>query len=141
MLPHQLHHEGLSAGSHLKQWCNVKWVYEKFYRKKKVNGMLTMLNGLKLGLIGKHHSGIDDCRNIGRVVCEMVKQGCSFAPTGKHGSQKVIWLSYDPACKLNNFVLKKLPSSQPSTALSTSQSTSSSSQQPANKKKYSRVQR
>ena len=108
MLPHQLKFEttsetddaDITIGSHLRQWCNVKYVYERFYRKqqKKAKGMLGMLNGLGMQLEGRHHSGIDDCRNIGRIVNEMVKQGCEFAPTGKHDatSGKVRWLRYDP---------------------------------------------
>lgn len=30
--------------------------------------MAAMLNILKLGLEGRHHSGIDDCKNIARIV-------------------------------------------------------------------------
>jgi hypothetical protein len=35
-------------------------------------GMLTYLN---LGLIGTHHSGIDDSRNISRIALELIQRG------------------------------------------------------------------
>ncbi len=112
MLYHQAYFEKQAIqhiGSHFTQWCNVKDVFAKFYNMEKVNGMLTMLNALKLPLVGKHHSGIDDCKNIARVVCQMRKQGCHFDVTGrllvKHGdssrtkSSNVEFLNYDPKVK------------------------------------------
>ncbi|EFC50098.1 predicted protein, partial [Naegleria gruberi] len=84
MIPHQVFFEKQTIsliGSHFTQWCNVKDVFAKFYNMEKVNGMLTMLNALKLPLLGKHHSGIDDCKNIARVVCKMAQQGCHFNAT------------------------------------------------------------
>ena len=38
-----------------------------------VRGMPDLLGRLGLELEGRHHSGIDDCRNIGRCVSQMVK--------------------------------------------------------------------
>ena len=29
--------------------------------------------------IGQPHSGIDDAKNICRIVCQMIKDGCSLA--------------------------------------------------------------
>lgn len=40
-----------------------------------------MLTVLKMELQGHHHSGIDDCRNIARIVVRMVEDGCPFAVT------------------------------------------------------------
>ena len=34
-----------------------------------------MLGYLKLNLIGKHHSGIDDCVNIARIAIELLQDG------------------------------------------------------------------
>jgi inhibitor of KinA sporulation pathway (predicted exonuclease) len=143
MIPHQLSHEtDVVVGSHLKQWCNIKWVFDNFYKKKKkVSGMMGMLNQLKLPLLGRHHCGIDDCRNIGRVAAELVKQGCSFAPSGRHGTNgKVIWLQYDPAVSLSNFEVAKPDESNSSKATTTSSSTSNNTQKSVPKKTYSRVQ-
>ena len=40
--------------------------------------MTSMLEHLGLNLEGRHHSGIDDCKNLGRIVIEMIKRGCRF---------------------------------------------------------------
>ena len=109
MIPHQVFFEKQTIsliGSHFTQWCNVKDVFAKFYNMEKVNGMLTMLNALKLPLLGKHHSGIDDCKNIARVVCKMAQQGCHFNATCKlkvkHGefsrtkNANIEFTNYDP---------------------------------------------
>jgi 2'-phosphotransferase len=38
-------------------------------------GMAAMLDTLNLPLIGRHHSGIDDSRNIARIFLELVRRG------------------------------------------------------------------
>lgn len=35
----------------------------------------SMLNGLGLKLEGRHHRGIDDCRNIGRIYLTLLARG------------------------------------------------------------------
>lgn len=59
------------------QWVNVKRAFDKLYKSRgwKARGMVTMLSDLGLELQGKHHSGIDDCRNIARVVQAMLNDG------------------------------------------------------------------
>lgn len=38
--------------------------------------MAGMLNSLRLDLDGKHHCGLDDCRNIAKIVRKMIEDGC-----------------------------------------------------------------
>jgi inhibitor of KinA sporulation pathway (predicted exonuclease) len=45
--------------------------------------MTNMLSKLGLELQGRHHSGLDDCRNIGRVLVELVKRGGKPKGTGR----------------------------------------------------------
>jgi len=52
-------------------WVNIKKSFARQYQLRKAKGMAGMLNYAKLGLEGKHHSGIDDCRNISRIVTKM----------------------------------------------------------------------
>lgn len=53
-------------------------------------GMARMLEVLKMDLIGKHHSGIDDCRNIARLLIRMMHEGCVFQlTTDKEAKQAV----------------------------------------------------
>ena len=37
--------------------------------------MAEMLSQLNLQLLGTHHSGIDDSRNISRIALELIKRG------------------------------------------------------------------
>ena len=37
--------------------------------------MIDMLKILKINLTGKHHSGIDDTRNITKILLYMIKDG------------------------------------------------------------------
>ena len=66
MLPRQLHLSGLTASRAFKRWINIKKVYTRFYNRKAM-GMAGMLRDLGMELQGRHHSGIDDCRNIARL--------------------------------------------------------------------------
>lgn len=43
--------------------------------------MMGMLQGLGVQHEGRHHSGIDDCRNIAKLMCELVRKGASPLPT------------------------------------------------------------
>lgn len=58
----------------LKQFVNVKMIYGAHFPSKKI-GMVGMLESLKLKLEGKHHSGIDDTKNIAKIVVELLKKG------------------------------------------------------------------
>jgi inhibitor of KinA sporulation pathway (predicted exonuclease) len=56
------------------QFINIKDEYSYFYDCYP-RGMPSMLKDCKLKLIGHHHSGIDDCRNISRILDFMIKDG------------------------------------------------------------------
>ena len=51
-----------------RQWINIKWHYTAFRGTRKAPGMAGMMRGLELDLVGHHHSGIDDSRNIARIA-------------------------------------------------------------------------
>ncbi|KAJ3109588.1 hypothetical protein HDU96_007170 [Phlyctochytrium bullatum] len=73
----------------LKRWCNVKKSFSK-WRGVQAMGMDGMLRELGLPLVGRHHSGIDDSRNIASIVREMMRAGYVFAPNGFHGAAPAI---------------------------------------------------
>merc|ERR1711879_224212 len=63
-----------------RKWLNIKKEYGAFYTKwykkgKQPRNMVEMLERLELDLTGTHHSGIDDCRNIAKVVQVMLSEG------------------------------------------------------------------
>lgn len=81
----------LAVPNYLRRWINLKKVFncgpadEAFNNpdtikkvKPVVKGMTDMLDQCGLKLEGKHHSGIDDARNLGRCVIEMLKKGFVF---------------------------------------------------------------
>jgi inhibitor of KinA sporulation pathway (predicted exonuclease) len=80
--------------NYLKRWINIKRVFpihlfedckqQEFNwptdlaGKPPVGGMPHMLNLCKLELEGKHHSGIDDAKNIARVAINLMEKGFEF---------------------------------------------------------------
>ena len=68
---------------HYLRWHNIKRSFAKFKNIKKAGGMASMLKALKLPLIGHHHCGIDDCRNIAEILKVIVKSGAKIDFTGK----------------------------------------------------------
>jgi len=85
MLPNQCATAGVSIGELpvcYRRWTNIKTVFEATMRKR-AGGMVGMLKALKLKLEGRHHRGIDDCRNITRIARDLQCRGASFAITKK----------------------------------------------------------
>lgn len=87
-------HKGFNIPSYLKRWINLKKVFPvhlfnkdaakvevkfvKDVRKPPVSGMGHMLELCKLELEGRHHSGIDDARNIARCAIRCLEEGYEF---------------------------------------------------------------
>lgn len=55
---------------YLKRWINIKSYFRSIMGKRRGDrvSMPSMLDELNLSLDGRHHSGIDDCRNIAKIV-------------------------------------------------------------------------
>ncbi|KPA79106.1 putative phosphotransferase [Leptomonas pyrrhocoris] len=97
MLPAQMAVSGQQGvPASFQRWCNLKKLMGQLNlapssggggRKNggAPSGMPEMLRLLGLPLQGRHHSGIDDCRNIASVLCELLKRGY------------VVDATYDPA--------------------------------------------
>eukprot|EP00658_Telonema_sp_P-2_P086100 TRINITY_DN9976_c0_g1_i3.p1 TRINITY_DN9976_c0_g1~~TRINITY_DN9976_c0_g1_i3.p1 ORF type:complete len:191 (+),score=38.78 TRINITY_DN9976_c0_g1_i3:90-662(+) len=76
MLPAQLRHSrGSACPKYFYHWINLKTAMSTAFAKKRISGMEDMLRHYNLPLIGRHHSGIDDCRNIAAVLMQMLKTG------------------------------------------------------------------
>jgi inhibitor of KinA sporulation pathway (predicted exonuclease) len=87
MLPEQLTLSGIACPSYFRSWINIKRVFEAYSKtsahKDKVRksgkgdqerlGMPTMLGALGLPLEGKHHSGIDDVKNLVAVCSSLLR--------------------------------------------------------------------
>ncbi|KAI0639778.1 exonuclease RNase T and DNA polymerase III [Trametes polyzona] len=83
MLPLQLRHSGIteaftSSGAVVPpfdRWINVKRSYKLCHRLRYAKGMDGMLRHANMELEGRHHSGIDDCKNILRLVRKLRRDG------------------------------------------------------------------
>ena len=61
----------------LKKWINIKYIYTKIYNQK-TGSMVNMLNKLDIKLEGKHHSGIDDSKNIAKMCIKILEKDNKF---------------------------------------------------------------
>jgi len=59
----------------LRRWCNVKIPFCEVTGSRKRMGMTGMMDRLGLELTGHHHLGIDDARNISKIVCKLAQCG------------------------------------------------------------------
>ena len=87
MLPQQCQLSGIDPAAIppiYRRWLNIKVLYCQVLDQPRVGGMKKMLNGLGLKLEGTHHRGIDDCRNIGRILLELKARGGEISITGSH---------------------------------------------------------
>ena len=80
MLPNQCGLLNMSVPQHFQRWINIKKEFKRCY-KIFPGGMTDMLSYLKIPLVGRHHSGIDDTRNIASVLIRMIQDGFVFLPT------------------------------------------------------------
>ena len=72
-LPVNCDYLDIAYPDYLKRWINIKTYFQAIVGKKG-HGMKTMLQDLKLTLDGKHHSGIDDSKNIAKILRELVRR-------------------------------------------------------------------
>jgi inhibitor of KinA sporulation pathway (predicted exonuclease) len=75
-LPNQLKYHEKSVPPNFGHWINIKFPFQDLYHTR-ARGMTSMLEHLGLALEGRHHSGIDDCRNIARICQIMLNDGWS----------------------------------------------------------------
>ena len=69
LLPLELRNKGLAAPAVYSTWINLKQEFARAYVVRgRAPDMLDMLRLAGLALEGRHHSGLDDARNIGRCL-------------------------------------------------------------------------
>ncbi|CAN0548094.1 unnamed protein product [Ectocarpus sp. 12 AP-2014] len=76
MMPAQCKLIDAPVPPHFNSWANIKEVFRSQRRPRggKGGGMPAMLSALGLVLEGRHHSGLDDCRNIARIAIELCRR-------------------------------------------------------------------
>jgi inhibitor of KinA sporulation pathway (predicted exonuclease) len=68
MLPLQLKQNGFNRPKFINNFINLKDLYNEYYPTARIKGMKDMLQKSNLKLEGRHHSGIDDTKNIARIA-------------------------------------------------------------------------
>lgn len=64
MLPQTVELNCLKMNRIYKKYINIRDIFNTFYSIKS----RTMVDMLNILLEGHHHSGIDDCRNIAKII-------------------------------------------------------------------------
>nr|AKM76605.1 polynucleotidyl transferase ribonuclease H-like superfamily protein [Pelargonium fulgidum] len=91
-IPQQCTVSKMKLPSYFMEWINLKDVYLNFY-KRRATGMMTMMRELQLPLLGSHHLGIDDAKNISRILQRMLADGALIQLTARrHSPEKVEFL-------------------------------------------------
>ncbi|KAL7585315.1 hypothetical protein Lser_V15G45367 [Lactuca serriola] len=85
-IPQQCKVSKMKLPSYFMEWINLKDIYLNFY-KRRAAGMRTMMNELNIPLLGSHHLGIDDTKNIARVLQRMLTDGAILKITAKRNPQ------------------------------------------------------
>ena len=72
----------LYINKYLRSYINIKKYFARIVGEEGSTGMMPMLKKLDLQHEGKHHSGIDDVKNICNICIELInKYGASFPKT------------------------------------------------------------
>jgi len=82
MLPTECQRKGLRVPSPLRRWCNLKVPFAAAVGER-APGMAGMLRSLGLPLVGRHHLGIDDSRNIASILRALVRRGATVGETAR----------------------------------------------------------
>jgi ERI1 exoribonuclease 3 len=84
-VPEQCRVSKIKLPSYFMEWINLKDIYLNFYNRR-ATGMMTMMRELQMPIVGSHHLGIDDAKNIARVVQRMLADGAVMQITAKRQS-------------------------------------------------------
>ncbi len=80
MLPGQCKYFDIPIKNYFRRWINIKHVFRDLTHQKP-SGMPTMLKCLDLSLDGRHHSGIDDSKNIAKILAKLATIQPNIQPT------------------------------------------------------------
>lgn len=83
MLPSQCSYFNLPREEYFNRWINIKKSFNKALGKFARDGMMGMLKDLNIQHTGRHHSGIDDCKNIAEILKGLAERGYVFVENRK----------------------------------------------------------
>lgn len=87
-VPQQCKDSCIKVPPYFSEWINLKDIFVNFY-KIRARGMRSMMNELGIPLLGSHHLGIDDSKNITRVLQRMIADGSPLQITARRSSSRL----------------------------------------------------
>ncbi|GKV16479.1 hypothetical protein SLEP1_g27119 [Rubroshorea leprosula] len=92
-VPQQCKVSGIKLPPYFREWINLKDIYLNFYGRE-ATGMISMMRQQGIQLLGSHHLGLDDAKNIARVLQHMLVDGAIMQITARRNpdSQNVDFL-------------------------------------------------
>lgn len=98
-VPDQCKVSQIKLPPYFMEWINLKDVFYNFYkpRKSEATGMMGMMKNRQMPMFGSHHLGIDDTKNIARVLQRMLADGARVQITARRNpdSRNVQYLFED----------------------------------------------
>ncbi|CAF3512201.1 unnamed protein product [Rotaria socialis] len=88
MLPLQLKQSRLDRPKFINEFINIKELYMEYYSSTRIRGMKDLLKKLNLKLEGRHHSGIDDTKNITKIAQWFIEHKHPLKLTYKESGHK-----------------------------------------------------
>lgn len=85
-VPQQCSVSRIKVPMYFMEWINLKDIFLNFY-KRRAPGMTSMMKELHIPLVGSHHLGIDDTKNIARVLQRMLVDGALLEITARRNSR------------------------------------------------------
>ncbi|CAJ2645449.1 uncharacterized exonuclease domain-containing protein At3g15140 [Trifolium pratense] len=85
-VPQQCEVSRMKLPLYFMEWINLKDIYLNFYNRR-ATGMVTMMKELQIPLVGSHHLGIDDTKNIARVLQHMLIDGALVQITARKNAR------------------------------------------------------
>lgn len=81
-IPQQCEVSGIKLPPYFMEWINIKDIYLNFYRRE-ATGMISMMRQQGIRQLGSHHLGLDDTKNIARVMQHMLIEGAIMRITAR----------------------------------------------------------
>jgi ERI1 exoribonuclease 3 len=75
MLRSQCDYFKLPRAEYFDRWINIKKSFNQALGRYARDGMMGMLKDLNIQHTGRHHSGIDDCKNIAEILKALAQRG------------------------------------------------------------------
>ncbi|EPS67375.1 hypothetical protein M569_07399 [Genlisea aurea] len=86
-IPQQCLVSGISLPPLFMEWINIKDIFLNFYNKR-APGMVSMMRELRIPPEGSHHLGIDDSKNIARILLRLLSDGARLQITARRASPR-----------------------------------------------------